>query len=401
MWKEEVSRIHMEDSQRRLVPIKILYGRRFTMRRRKRIILTGLICFILILIAMAIKGTCALAAEKVIKLPTTVHLPPPPTPPGKAAADVESYVDFAKKVKEATEGRVIIEYFWGSSLGKANDFIRMVGKPGIADAGIIASLYHKWEIPLTAALTIPFLTSNQEAQERSFMELYETWKPLREEWDKVNCEVIWTTISPSHTIGTTTKPIRTLDDLRNMKIWGVAYKAEALNAVGAKVISSPAGEIYEGLSKGVMDGAFFAHSGHHMFGFWEMLKFITNTDFMGGNGNMIWVMNKDVWNQISKDDQKMMKRVGAEMVDQWLANLKAENDRVNEAFVKKGMKFYELPDVDKAKWNELAGVPIEKNWITEMEKRGQGENAREFLKRYRALITKYEPKAKYHFIFPK
>jgi TRAP-type C4-dicarboxylate transport system substrate-binding protein len=97
----------------------------------------------------------------------------------------------------------------------------------------------------------------------------------------------------------------------------------------------------------------------------------------------------------------MMKRVGAEMVDQWLANLKAENDRVNEAFVKKGMKFYELPDVDKAKWNELAGVPIEKNWITEMEKRGQGENAREFLKRYRALITKYEPKAKYHFIFPK
>jgi TRAP-type C4-dicarboxylate transport system substrate-binding protein len=371
------------------------------MRRKKRLILIGFICLTLILPVMTIKGTSALAATKVIKIPTTAHFPPPPPPPAKAAADIQSFVDFAKKVKEATEGRVVIEYFWGSSLGKVGDFVRMVGSPGIADAGIITSVYHKWEIPLTAGIALPFLTSNLEAQGRGFMELYETWKPIRDEWDKVNCEVVWVTTIPHCAIGTKTKPIKTLDDIKGMKIWGVGYYADAMNAVGAKVISSPATEIYESLSKGVIDGAWFPYTGHYMFGFYELLKDEINTDFVGAHGNLLWVINKDVWNQISKDDQIIMKKIGAEMFDQFLANFKAENIRVNEALIKKGIKFHELSAADQVKWRELAGVPIEKDWLAEMDKRGQGDNARELLKRYRALINKYEPKAKYEFIFPK
>jgi hypothetical protein len=74
---------------------------------------------------------------------------------------------------------------------------------------------------------------------------------------------------------------------------------------------------------------------------------------------------------------------------------------VNEALLKKGLKFNTLQAADQAKWREQAGVPIEKNWLAEMDKRGQGENARELLKRYRELVNKYEPKAKYEFIWPK
>jgi TRAP-type C4-dicarboxylate transport system substrate-binding protein len=371
------------------------------MKRELRIILTGFACLALTLALTAIQGPLAQAAQKVIKIPTTTHVPPPPPPPAKAAADVQSYVDYARKVKEATDGRVLIEYFWGSSLGKVGDFIRMVGNPGIADAGIIANLYHKWEIPLTAALSLPFQTSNLEAQARTLLELFETWKPFKDEWDKANCEVIWATTMPHYAVGTKTKPIQTLDDFKGMKIWGVGYYADVMNALGTKVISFPGGEIYEALSKGVIDGAYFAYTGHYMFGFWELLKYETNTDFVGAHGSMAWVINKDVWNQISKDDQRVMKRIGAEMIDQWLANFKEENIRVNEALLKKGIKFYTLSAADQTKLREIAGVPIERNWVAEMDKRGQGDNAREFLKRYKALVDKYEPKSKYEFIWPK
>jgi TRAP-type C4-dicarboxylate transport system substrate-binding protein len=371
------------------------------MKMGKRMILTGFIGLAFALTMMTIQGTGAQAAQKVIKIPCTMHFPPPPPPPAKPAADIRSFVNFANRVKEATDGRVLIEFFWGSSLGKVGDFIRMVGNPGIADAGVIVTVYHKWEIPLTAGVTLPFLSSNLQVQAQGLMELYETWKPLRDEWDKANCEVLGLTTIPHAAVGTKTKQIQTLDDFKGMKIWGVGYYADAMNAVGTKVVSFPGGDIYEGLSKGVIDGAWFPYTGHHMFGFYELLKYETNTDFVGAHGNLLWVINKDVWNQISKDDQKIMRKFAGEILDDFLAGFKEENIRVNEALLKKGLKFNTLSAADQAKWRELAGVPIEKSWLAEMDKRGQGENARELLKRYRALINKYEPRAKYEFIWPK
>jgi TRAP-type C4-dicarboxylate transport system substrate-binding protein len=98
-------------------------------------------------------------------------------------------------------------------------------------------------------------------------------------------------------------------------------------------------------------------------------------------------MDKDVWNQISKEDQKLIKKIGAEMSQKFLADYKDENIRVNETFIKKGIKFNELSAADRESWYKLAGPPIEKAWLAEMDKRGQGDNARDLLKRYRALIA--------------
>ena len=72
----------------------------------------------------------------------------------------------------------------------------------------------------------------------------------------------------------------------------------------------------------------------------------------------------------------------------------------NETFIKKGIKFYELSSAEQDKWQKMAGPPIEKKWLEEMDKRGQGENARELLKRYKALIKKYEAISESKFIFP-
>lgn len=371
------------------------------MRTKRASVVWGVVCLIFMLAVMFSGSVCALAAPKPIKIACTSHFPPPPAPPAKAAADIQAYVDFARKVKEATNGRVVIEYFWGSSLGKVNDFIRMVGNPGIADAGIICTVYNKWEIPLTAGTGLPFRGSNLEAQGRAMLDLLATWKPIQDEWDKVNCKVLWLTPCPYCATGTKDKQIKTLDDFKGEKIWGVGYYADALNRVGAKVVSFPGGEIYESLAKGVIDGAYFPYTGHYMFGFWELLNYELNTDNVGAHCNMMWSINKDVWNKISKGDQEAMKKIGAEMFEEFLANYKAENIRVNETFIKKGIKFSELSAADWAKWKALAGPATEKEWLEQMDKRGQGEEARELLKRHAALYAEYEAKAKYGFIFPK
>ena len=69
-------------------------------------------------------------------------------------------------------------------------------------------------------------------------------------------------------------------------------------------------------------------------------------------------------------------------------------------FENKGIKFNELSTADWAEWEKLAGPPEENAWLAEMEKRGQKDNAKEVLKRYKELVKKYEAEAKYRFIFP-
>ena len=77
----------------------------------------------------------------------------------------------------------------------------------MADAGVV-TVYHKWEVPLTAGTGLPFIVSNLEAQVRSFIDLYNSWAPLRDEWDKVNCEVIWTTPRPIVPLAQQTNPLK-------------------------------------------------------------------------------------------------------------------------------------------------------------------------------------------------
>jgi len=57
----------------------------------------------------------------------------------------------AKLTEEATEGRVKIKIYWGGVLGKAPDFLKMVGGAGVADGAFLVPTYNQWEVPLLAA----------------------------------------------------------------------------------------------------------------------------------------------------------------------------------------------------------------------------------------------------------
>ena len=342
-------------------------------------------------------GAGATLAAGPVKLKVAIHFPPPPKPPKIPGATWQGILNYAERVKESTKGGVLIENYWGGQLGSPTEFVALAGSQGVADCAVLSIVYNKWEIPLTMGRTLPFLTCNMTAQHKGFWELYETWKPYKDEWDKVNLKPLWSTISPPYSLATK-GPVRTLDDLKGMKIWGSGYYADALNAVGAQVISTPAGEVFDLLSKGTIQGVFFPYDGHKNFGWWELVNYHLNVDFVGAKSEQIFVINKGVWNKLSKDDQKAMLDAAVPQHEEFLKNYRAENLSLNKEYAEKGHKFYELSSADQEKWQKLVGPKVEKEWLEQMEKRGQGNDARELLKRFKAMIAKYPG---CEFIWPK
>ena len=59
----------------------------------------------------------------------------------------------------------------------------------------------------------------------------------------------------------TKKPVKTLEDLKGMKIRSTGFSAKVVEALGAVPVAMPQGETYEALSKGIVDGDDRPHRG--------------------------------------------------------------------------------------------------------------------------------------------
>ena len=66
------------------------------------------------------------------------------------------YVPWAEKVKNATEGRVIVKIYPSATLGKPHAFFDLV-KTGIADIALGVQAINAGQFPLTEITSLPFL----------------------------------------------------------------------------------------------------------------------------------------------------------------------------------------------------------------------------------------------------
>lgn len=100
------------------------------------------------------------------------------------------------------------------------------------------------------------------------------------------------------------RPIEKVEDLQGLKIRVPGgYVADLLKGFGVEPIFMPSGEVYEKLSRGVVDGVAFPYDAIASFKLAAYLK--NTTKLPGGVYNTTWflVMNQGKWDAISAEDQ--------------------------------------------------------------------------------------------------
>lgn len=317
----------------------------------------GIFLFGMLVILLAF-GTAA-AGAKVIKL-RFANLFPPTSRHSKICEE------FVREVQERTGGRIQIQYYAGGSLLKAPAIFRGV-ETGVADIGFAPIVYTPGRMPVSEACMLPLGYPSAWVSCQVANDFFYRFRP--KEWDKV--QVLWMHASNPNVL-ISKKPIRKLEDLKGMVIRGPGRVAEMVNALGGVPAPTPMMEVYDAISKNVIQGVNAPFETLKTFRFAEVGKYVTNSWQVGNIYLFFVVMNKKSYNRLPPDLKLIFDHLCGEFKERIALMWNLVDMEGKEYALKKGTEIIQLPPAELKNWRAKADQVTE-SFIQEMTKKGHPE----------------------------
>jgi TRAP-type transport system periplasmic protein len=298
----------------------------------------------------------------------------------KQSALLESW---GKDLEKRTNGRVKVNYYPGGTLVPAVQSYDAVTK-GISDVGNHVIGYTIGRFPLTEVLDLPLGYPNNTVPTKLANAFYAKFKP--KEFDDV--KVLWFHAQAPGIVHTKTKPINKLEDLKGMKMRTFGPNAELMSLLGGTPVAMPMGDVYDALSRGVAEGLMCAYEATEGFRFGEHLKYTTENYGTSYSAVFVVVMNKDTWNSMPPDIQKIVDSMSPEYIEKYAAMWDEVEKSGKEFLLKRGNKIITLSKEEDARWVKAA-QPIFNTYLKNMKEKGlPGEEALKFARDYLAAARK-------------
>jgi TRAP-type C4-dicarboxylate transport system substrate-binding protein len=284
---------------------------------------------------------------------------------------------WGKDLEKRTNGKVKVNYYPAGTLVPAPQSYDAVTK-GISDVGNHVLGYTVGRFPLTEVLDLPLGYPNNTVPTKLANAFYAKFKP--KEFDDV--KVLWFHAQAPGIVHTKTKAINKLDDLKGMKMRTYGSNAKLMSLLGGTPVAMPMTDVYDALSRGVAEGLMCAYEATEGFRFGDQLKFTTENYATSYSAVFAIVMNKDKWNSLPPDIQKIIDTMSPEYIEKYAA-MWDDIEKSGKAYlVKRGNKIITLSKEEEAKWVEKA-QPIFDDYVKKMkEKNLPGDEALKFARDY-------------------
>ena len=312
------------------------------------------------------------AAQSKITL-TYANFPPATTFP---CVQMERW---AKEVEKRTNGKVKIQTFPGGTLLPAKNIFDGV-ITGSADIGNFAMSYQPGRFPVSEAVDLPVGFTSAKAASLALFDLIEKYP---KEFEKVKLLTLFT-CPPADFM--TTKPVKSLKDLKGMELRVSGTGAEAVKRLGGIPIAMPQSETPEALQKGVVKGVVSSMEILKDFNFAAYCPYATDTNLFVVTFAV--VMNQTKWNSLPADVKKVLDDLRREQAE-WTG--KYVDDHVKEALEWSKQKYnhqvIQLPASEKAEIPKLV-KPMIDDYIKRVT--GQGIAGQQVVNDLMKLKEKYE-----------
>ncbi len=262
---------------------------------------------------------------------------------------------WCREVEKRTNGKIKISYFPGGTLTKAKQCYDGVVE-GLSDIGLSALAYSRGRFPTMAAVDLPLGYKSGAAATKVANEVYEKFKP--EEFDDV-APMYFNAHGPG-LLFTAKTPVKTLEDLMGLKLRGTGNCAELIKTLGGAPVAMSMPDSYQAIRKGVVNGGMYPMETNKGWKMADVVDYCTLDFPVGYTTTFFVVMNKNKWNSIPADLQKIITEINKEWAvkhgQAW-----DESDAVGKEFLtKKGGKFITLSDAEGARWKEKAAPMMDK-----------------------------------------
>lgn len=342
------------------------------MKRILFYILAGMSCLALTLTTF----NGLLAASKVINLKVATYFPPP-------AFQSKVLDEFCRELEKRTEGAVKVDFFAGGSLLSAQAMFDGVVN-GIADIGYSHVYYTPGRMPATEAAGLPIGYPSAWIASQVLNDFYHEFKP--KEYDKV--KVLWFNTSPNSAIATSKKPIRKLEDIKGMIIRAPGQAGEVIKALGGTPAPTPMPEVYDAISKGVIDGEASNYETLMTFKFAEVVKYTTSIWQINNPFPFFLVMNKKSYQKLPPEIKSTFDTLVGEYKERYLLVWNAIDFMGKKFGMDKGVEFIELPASELPRW-QAAVEPVINNYVKRMVAKGFSESEVRNWVKYLRDRTKY------------
>jgi TRAP-type C4-dicarboxylate transport system substrate-binding protein len=177
-----------------------------------------------------------------------------------------------------------------------------------------------------------------------------------------------------------------------MTLRGLGFIAEVVHALGGTPRPIPTPEAYEAIQKRVIDGLMIPMETMRAFRYAEVAKYVTECWGIGQVYTFYLVMNKDAWNKLPANIQKIFNEYPFE---EKFATMWNEIDIDGKNYGKeKGLQFIELPGAEITKWKK-AVEPVLDTYVKSMVGAGYLEkDTRELINFARMRIEYWTKKQK-------
>lgn len=292
---------------------------------------------------------------------------------------------WADEITKRSEGRIVIEPYFAQALSKQAEVVESV-RTGVADIGEATFTggglgrypFHEQILNLVrpslcAVEADDLVRSLHESFPREAMQDVEGTRLLFVEGHTMGM-----------LIGTRDKAVKSLEDLKGMKIGvsGGGIRVERARALGATVVGVTMPDMYMALEKGVIDGAVVDCEVLVSRKLGDIIKNLTLVN-MGGSV-FYCVMNKDTYDSMPEDLQKIIDDVSREYAPKLFKDF-WNNMQYNSLALwqkEQGGKLHMLSDADYAKADALV-EPTYNDWLEFSKDKGLPADA--ILARFREL----------------
>jgi len=271
--------------------------------------------------------------------------------------------EWIEEVENRTKGEVKITYFPGGTLGKGPEIYSHVLK-GVTDIGFCLFAYTRGRFPIMEAVDLPLGYPNGSCATRVINKFYQKFKP--EELNDVHLLYLH-----AHGPGLlhSKKPVTTMADVKGMKIRSTGFSAKVAKALGGVPVAMGQGGAYEALQKGVVEGTLSPMEALKGWKQAEVVKSTTECFSVGYTTGFYVVINKQKWQTLPSDVQKVMTGVSKE----WIAKHGEawdQSDRAGREYtLSLGNEIIPLSPEESAKW-KAAVDPVIEEFAQEKEKKG-------------------------------
>ncbi len=260
---------------------------------------------------------------------------------------------WAKEVEARTNGKVKIVMYPGGSLTKADQCYEGVIN-GVSDLGMSCFAYTRGRFPLLEVLDLPLGYPSGKVATLVAMDMIKKYQP--EELKDVQVLYVH-----AHGPGilASKKPVRSLDDLKGLKVRATGLCTKIVERLGAQPVGMSQPETYEALQKGVVDATFCPMETLQGWKQGEVIQVVTDSRCIGYTTSMFVVMNKAKWAQLPKDIKDTILAVSEEWVEKHAQAWDNDDEKAKEYILGMGKEIVSLTPEEQERWKNAVQPVIQ------------------------------------------